>query len=132
MVLTAGASNTTRASAALAELCQTYWYPLYAYVRRRGYSAHDAEDLTQGFFARLLKLRSLAGVSREKGRFRAFLLASLKHYLADERDRASAQKRDVRRTISLDGQAAEERYRIEPAHTLSPERLRALNGRSPF
>ena len=85
-VLTAAGSDTTRAQAALEKLCQIYWYPLYAYARRRGYSAADAEDLTQGFFARLLKLESLADVCREKGKFRSFLLAGMNHYLADERD----------------------------------------------
>jgi len=123
VVLRAGRSDTTRAQAALADLCQTYWYPLYAYARRRGRSPHDAEDATQGFFARLLKLHSLAGVQREKGRFRAFLLASMKHYLADEHDHASAQKRDLALTVSLDAQAAEERYRFEPADPVTPEQL---------
>jgi RNA polymerase sigma factor (sigma-70 family) len=122
-VLTAACSDTTRARAALEKLCQTYWYPLYAYARRRGHSPPDAEDLTQGFFARLLKLNSLADVRREKGKFRAFLLASMNHYLADEWDRARAQRRDVRRTISLDTGAAETRYRREPADQLTPERL---------
>ncbi len=123
VVLRAGHSNTTRSQAALAELCQTYWYPLYAYARRRGCSPHDAEDATQGFFAKLLKLNSLADVEREKGRFRAFLLASMKHYLADQHDHASAQKRDRACTISLDAQAAEERYRFEPVETVTPEQL---------
>ena len=123
VVLRAGRSDTTRAQAALADLCQTYWYPLYAYARRRGCSPHDAEDATQGFFARLLKLHSLAGVQKEKGRFRAFLLASMKHYLADEHDHASAQKRDRALTMSLDAQAAEERYRFEPADPVTPEQL---------
>jgi RNA polymerase sigma-70 factor (ECF subfamily) len=122
-VLTAGCSDTARARQALAELCQAYWFPLYAYARRRGHGPHDAEDLTQGFFARLLKMQSLAGVSREKGKFRAFLLASMNHYLADEWDRACAQKRDIHRTISLDAEAAENRYRAEPVEHLTPERL---------
>src|SRR5436309_1920751 len=95
VVLTAGHGDCTGARDALASLCQTYWYPLYAYVRRCGYGAADAEDLTQGFFARLLELHSLADVRRERGKFRSFLLASLNHYLADEWDRASAAKRDV-------------------------------------
>ncbi len=123
VVLRAGRSDTTRAQAALAELCQTYWYPLYAYARLRGCSPHDAEDATQGFFARLLKLDSLAAVKREKGRFRAFLLVSMKHYLADQRDHASARKRDKALTISLDAQVAEERYRCEPVDTVTPEHL---------
>ncbi|HWB58319.1 MAG TPA: sigma-70 family RNA polymerase sigma factor [Chthoniobacteraceae bacterium] len=120
-VLDAGRSDNTRARAALAELCQAYWYPLYACIRRKGHSPEDAEDLTQGFFARLLKLKSLAGVRRERGRFRAFLLASLNHFLADEWDRASAQKRDVRRTIALDLADAERRYQHAMADRLTPE-----------
>lgn len=122
-VLAAARSDTVRARAALGELCQTYWYPLYAYVRRRGRNPQDAEDLTQGFFERLLKLNSLAGVSRESGKFRAFLLASMNHYLADAWARASAQKRDARRTISLDAEIAEGRYLNEAADHLTPERL---------
>lgn len=123
VVLTAAESNTTLARAALDKLCQTYWYPLYAYLRRRGYCAADAEDLTQGYFARLLKLDSLATVCREKGRFRSFLLSGLNHFLADEWDRAKAQKRDVRRTVSLDTESAETRYRRDPADTKTPEYL---------
>ena len=123
VVLRAGRSDTGRAQTALAELCRTYWYPLYAYARRHGFGPQDAEDATQGFFAKLLRLHSLAGVEQAKGRFRAFLLASMKHYLADEREHASAQKRDRSRTISLDAGAAEERYRFEPAETATPEQL---------
>ena len=123
VVLTAGRQDTGRAREALAQLCRTYWFPLYAYARRRGHSPADAEDLTQGFFARLLELNSLADVRREKGKFRAFLLAAMNHYLADEWDRASAQKRDAQRTISLDAQSAETRYGHEPADTVTPERL---------
>ena len=122
VVLRAGRADTERAHEALAELCRAYWYPLYAYVRRRGYSAPDAEDLTQGFFARLLRLNSLATVRRDKGKFRAFLLASLKHFLEDERDRAHAQCRDIRRTISFDMEGAEIRYLREPADHLTAER----------
>lgn len=121
-VLAAGQGDCTRARQALETLCATYWYPLYAYVRRRGYGPADAEDLTQGFFARLLELRSLADVQRQRGKFRSFLLASLNHYLADEWDRASAQKRDVRRTISLDARQAETRYGQAPDRD-TPERL---------
>jgi RNA polymerase sigma-70 factor (ECF subfamily) len=123
VVLTAGRSDSTRARTALEQLCQTYWYPLYAYVRRRGYSSADAEDLTQGFLARLLELESLADVRREKGRFRSFLLASMNHYLSDQRDRVLAKKRGAQQTISLDSHAAETRYGREPADTTTPERL---------
>jgi len=124
VVLAAGrGGDAESAHAALGELCQTYWYPLYAYVRRRGYGPHDAEDRVQGFFARLIRLNSLAALSRGEGRFRAFLLASLKHYLADEWDRDSAGKRDARRTVSWDALEADARYAAEPADRLSPERL---------
>src|SRR5579863_7427661 len=123
LVLHAGRSDSTAAREALAQLCQTYWYPLYAYVRRRGYSPEDAEDLTQGFFARLLKLDSLAEVRRERGKFRSFLLASLNHFLSDAWDRQRAQKRGQGRVISLDATLAEERWSREPADTLTPEKL---------
>ncbi len=117
VVLTAGRGQ----SRALEDLCRTYWYPLYAYVRRRGYLAHEAEDLTQEFFARLLAKNYLADVEREKGKFRSFLLASLKHFLANEWDKARAQKRGGRFTfISAD---AETKYRAEPADELSPDKL---------
>jgi len=123
MVLRAARADTTRARAALEDLCQAYWYPLYAYARRRGYSPHDAEDLTQGFFARILKLNSLAEVGRERGKFRAFMLAAMNHFISDEWDRTSAQKRAAQRTISLDAEMAENRYRSEPADKLTPESL---------
>nr|MDQ3622931.1 RNA polymerase subunit sigma-24 [Verrucomicrobiota bacterium] len=123
MIRRARGTDTTAARDALAELCQNYWHPLYAYVRRSGCAPHDAEDLTQGFFARLLRLDSLAKVSREQGKFRAFLLASLKHFLADESDFASALRRDARVTISLDAAEAEERYRAVPAETLTPDQV---------
>ena len=123
MVLHAGRNDTTRAQEALALLCRTYWYPIYAYVRRRGYSPEDAEDLTQGFFARLLELNSLADVRREKGKFRSFLLASLNHFLSDEWDRARAQKRGHGRVISLDTDAAETRFGREPADASTREKM---------
>lgn len=120
-VLAAARCDTTRAQRALAELCQTYWYPLYAYARRRGHGPQDAEDITQGFFERLLELKSLAGVSSEKGKFRAFLLGSMNHYLASEHERATAQKRDVKRTLSLDTETAEHRFLHEPVDRRTPE-----------
>jgi RNA polymerase sigma-70 factor (ECF subfamily) len=123
MILQAGRSDSSAARDALAQLCQTYWYPLYAYVRRRGNSPEDAEDLTQGFFGRLLELGSLADVNREKGKFRSFLLASLNHYLSDAWDRARAQKRGQGRVISLDARQAEDRLSREPADALTPEKL---------
>jgi RNA polymerase sigma factor (sigma-70 family) len=99
---------------AIAALCRTYWTPLYSYVRRRGHGPADAEDLTQGFFARLLRLESLTQVRRERGRFRAFLLAALKHYLADERDRERAAKRGAGLLEALNARDAETRYQCEP------------------
>jgi len=124
VVLAAGrAVDTATALAALDELCKTYWYPLYAYVRRKGYNSHDAEDRVQGFFARLNRLNSLAATDRDKGKFRAFLLAGMKHYLADEWGREAAGRRDVRKTVFWDAIEAETRYVLEPADHLTPERL---------
>jgi RNA polymerase sigma-70 factor (ECF subfamily) len=108
----------------MAELCRSYWYPLYAFIRRHGHDAHEAEDLTQEFFARLLAKQFLAGAQREKGRFRTFLLMAVKRFLANEYDRAQAQKRGGGQTIvSLDGLEPEARYRREPVHSLTAERL---------
>jgi RNA polymerase sigma-70 factor (ECF subfamily) len=116
-----GAGN---ARAALAALCELYWYPLYAYVRRRVKSADAALDLTQGFFAHLLEKNALASADRTRGKFRTFLLACCDHYLGDERDRGLARKRGGGRApLSLDLRAAEERYRCEPADPQTPERL---------
>ena len=124
VVLAAGRSQTTQARAALAELCQTYWYPLYVYVRRRGYNPHDAQDLTQAFFARLLERQSLASADPERGRFRSFMLASMNHFLASEWEKVRAQKRGGGREIlSLDLVAAEQRFDLEPASTDSPDKL---------
>jgi RNA polymerase sigma-70 factor (ECF subfamily) len=124
VVLAAGHSGSQQANVALEELCRTYWYPLYAYVRRHGHSREDAEDLTQGFFARLLEKNYLEGVTSEKGRFRAFLLVALKRFLANEWDRANRQKRGGGMApLSLDWQDAETRYQINPSHELSPDKL---------
>jgi RNA polymerase sigma-70 factor (ECF subfamily) len=124
VVLAAGRRSTPQADQALEELCRTYWYPLYAFVRRQGHSKEDAEDLTQAFFARFLEKNYLEGLRSEKGRFRAFLLASLKHFLANEWDRASRQKRGGGTTpLSLDWQSADSRYQIDPADVLSPDKL---------
>jgi RNA polymerase sigma factor (sigma-70 family) len=121
VVLTAGRSDTTRARIALEKLCQTYWYPLYAYVRRRGYSPEDAQDLTQEFFACLLERNAVATVAPEKGRFRSFLLASMNHFLADEWDKARAQKRGGGKVMLLDFQTAETRLGEHTAAGLTPE-----------
>ena len=122
VVLSAGDRESPQAADALERLCRAYWYPLYAYVRRDGSSPEDAQDLTQAFFARLLSKDYLADVRREKGRFRSFLLACLRHFLADERDRARAIKRGGGRTpLSLDAQDAEGRYMMEPKDELTAE-----------
>jgi RNA polymerase sigma factor (sigma-70 family) len=110
------------ADAALASLCQAYWYPLYVFIRRQTGSADEAEDLTQEFFARFLEKDFLGDVDRAKGRFRNFLLVCCKHFLSNERDRARAQKRG-RPQLSLDFASADGRYGLEPAHDLTPERL---------
>ena len=124
VVLRAGHVESAGGAEALSELCQTYWYPLYAYVRRQGHPPHDAEDLTQGFFARLLEKNYVADARREKGRFRTFLLTALKHYLANEWDRQHAQKRGGFHTvISIDGDEAESRFSEEPVHDVTPEVL---------
>jgi DNA-directed RNA polymerase specialized sigma24 family protein len=124
VVLAAGKGPSPEAQQALERLCRSYWYPLYVYVRRQDYSPEDAQDLTQGFFERLLERNYLDDVDRAKGRFRAFLLAALKHFLSDERDRQRAAKRGAGQTIlSLDTQSAEERYRLEPVDVSSPDKL---------
>jgi DNA-directed RNA polymerase specialized sigma24 family protein len=118
-MIAASRGNAERGSESLARLCQDYWFPLYAYVRRRGYSAEDAQDLTQAFFARLLEKNWVSGADRSKGRFRTFLLAAMTHFLADEWDRASARKRGggaVLLSVSFD--TAEARYVDEPADQL--------------
>jgi len=124
VVLTAGLSDSTRAQAALANLCQAYWYPLYAYVRRRGYGPHDAQDLTQEFFARLLQQNWLAQADRERGRFRTFLLSALNHFLTNEWHKAQAQKRGGGvQTVPLQLDTAETRYGQEPADRLAPDQV---------
>jgi RNA polymerase sigma-70 factor (ECF subfamily) len=122
VVLAAGQSADSHSSAALEQLCRIYWYPLYAYVRRRGHSLEDAQDLTQEFLARLLAKHGLDNVHPNKGRFRSFLLASLNHFLANDWDKAQALKRGGgTMAISLDD--AETRYRLEPREEMSPERI---------
>lgn len=124
VVLAAGRNDTTRARDALARLCQTYWHPLYAYVRRLGNSPPDAQDLTQEFFARLLAKNYLAEADESRGRFRSFLLAALKHFLANEWHKARAQKRGGGQIpISIDFGTAETSFHHEPADTLTPEKI---------
>lgn len=122
VVAEAGKVGTPAAKAALSELCATYWYPLYAYVRRRGHSQEDAQDLTQAFFARLLEKNVVLAADPARGRFRAFLLGSLKNFLANEWDRVHAQKRGGGiAPLSLDFETADERFQREPATHLTPE-----------
>ena len=124
VVLAATREPSPQAAQALAELCRTYWYPLYAYVRRKGYDVADAQDLTQGFFARLLEKNYMGTVDRRKGKFRSFLLASLEHFLAKEWTRAHRLKRGGGYTIiPLDSADSEQRYRLEPADDWTAERI---------
>jgi RNA polymerase sigma-70 factor (ECF subfamily) len=124
MVLTAADPASPGSDVALGELCQTYWYPIYAFVRRQG-NAHDqAQDLTQEFFARMLEKRYIDDVGPEKGRFRTFLLVCLKRFLANEWDKARAKKRGGGKTpIPIDFQDAEGRYSLEPGHDVTAQRI---------
>jgi RNA polymerase sigma factor (sigma-70 family) len=123
VVLTAGHSDTTHAQEALAKLCQTYWYPLYAHVRRRGHSPEDAKDLTQEFFARLLEQQSIANADPERGRFRSFMLGAMNHFLATEWAKLQTQKRGSgRKPLSLDLAAADLRFDLEPADSATPDK----------
>lgn len=124
VVLQAGGKTSSVAQAALEKLCHAYWYPLYIHVRRLGWGAEESKDLTQQFFARFLERKYLQLADPERGRFRSFLLTSLKHFLADEWDKSRAQKRGGgQKVISWDGLDPEERYRNEPAEKLSPDRI---------
>src|SRR5439155_9409014 len=116
MVLAARDKDGKVAHEALATLCSTYWYPLYAFIRRQGSSPHEAEDLTQGFFFHFLERHALGSVQPAAGKFRSFPLACLKNFLANERERAHAQRRASDRTlVSLDSTDAATRYSLEPA-----------------
>lgn len=124
LVLAAADRTSPRRQQALADLCGAYWYPLYAFARREGRPPAEAEDLTQEFFARLLEKSYLKGVEAERGRFRTFLLLCFKRFMANDHDRATAQKRGGPQPLaSLDFSAAEARYQHEPAHVLTPERI---------
>jgi DNA-directed RNA polymerase specialized sigma24 family protein len=113
VVLAAGRQHSPQAARALEELCRTYWFPLYAYVRRRGHTREDAEDLTQAFFTRLLEKNSFASLDAGKGKFRAFLLASVKHFLANARDKAHTLKRGGGSIpLSLDWQTADTQFQV--------------------
>jgi RNA polymerase sigma factor (sigma-70 family) len=124
MVLAAAHDDGTGGEQALAKLYSAYRYPLYAFARRRGHSSHEAEDLTQEFFARLLQKDMLCSLKRDGGKFRSYLLATFKCFLANEWHKAHAQKRGGKQTvISLDEEQAEDRYRREPSHNVTPEKL---------
>ncbi|MCH8218637.1 MAG: sigma-70 family RNA polymerase sigma factor [Planctomycetes bacterium] len=123
VVLAAGKSSPS-AHQAMETLCRTYWFPLYAYLRRKGKSAHQAEDLVQAFFARLLEKRDFNSADPHKGKFRSYLLAGLNHFVANQYARDHAQKRCPTQTpISLGALNAENRYELEPSSQLSPEKL---------
>jgi len=124
VVLAAGNADSTCARDALSSLCQTYWYPLYAYARRCGHSPHDAQDLTQAFFARILEENWMAKSNPQRGRFRSFLLASMRHFMVNEWKKEHRQKRGGGQTIlSLNDDSAEDRYRLEPVEKKTPENL---------
>jgi RNA polymerase sigma factor (sigma-70 family) len=123
LVVAAGDPRHKEAHSALVSLCENYWYPLYAYLRRRGHSADQAQDLTQEFFIRVLEGRYLHRADPEKGRFRSFIMTSLKFFVADEEDRHRARKRGGGMVVSLEFSSGEERYQREPAHDETPERI---------
>jgi RNA polymerase sigma factor (sigma-70 family) len=123
LVVTAGDPRRKEARSALVSLCENYWYPLYAYLRRRGYAADQAQDLTQEFFVRVLEGRYLDRADPEKGRFRSFILTSLKFFVADEEDRQRAHKRGGGALLPLEFPSGEDRYQREPAHEETPERI---------
>jgi RNA polymerase sigma factor (sigma-70 family) len=124
LVLAAGDSAALEHEQALSRLCQAYWFPLYAYLRRQAHDPHQTEDYIQGFFAHLLEKRALCRANRNRGRFRSFLLSSLKNFLRDEWDRTHSQKRGGdKKIVSLDAMTAEARYALEPADRLSPNKL---------
>ena len=124
LVLAAGKGAAADAQEALANLCQTYWYPLYAYVRRQGHQPDDAQDLTQAFFARLLEKHYLQSADPERGRFRSFLLTAFKRFLSKEHDRERTKRRGGgRKLLPLDFEAGERRYSLEPAHEVTAERI---------
>jgi RNA polymerase sigma factor (sigma-70 family) len=123
LVVAAGDPQRKDARSALVSLCENYWYPLYAYLRRRGYAPDQAQDLTQEFFMRVLEGRYLDRADPEKGRFRSFILTSLKFFAADERDRQRAQKRGGGAVMSFEFSSGEERYQREPGHDETPDRI---------
>lgn len=124
VVLAAGGRDNAHATVALERLCSAYWYPIYAFIRRRGFDRCNAEDLTQSFFAYLLEKEMLKKVNQQKGKFRSFLLAALTNFLANEWDKQQTLKRGgQRQIISLDEIIGEDHYVHEPIETLTPEML---------
>lgn len=124
VVLRAGETHSPESSAALERLCRNYWFPLFAFIRRKGHREEDARDLTQQFFASLLARKDLRTVRASKGRFRTFLLAAMTHFLSNERDRAHAAKRGGGQVpVSFDEMTPEELRRYEPATHLTPDKL---------
>src|SRR5437660_12132502 len=123
LVVAAGDPHREETRSALVSLCENYWYPLYAYLRRRGYPADQAQDLAQEFFIRVLEGQYLDRADPDKGRFRSFLLTSLKFFAADEGDRQRALKRGGGMVVPLEFSSGEERYQREPAHDETPERI---------
>src|SRR3954451_15222597 len=126
LVLAAGQNNATRSRDAMSQLCGLYWYPLYAYIRRQGLDVDQAQDLTQAFFAVLLEKNYIEEARRERGKFRSFLLACLKHFLLNERDREVALKRGggtVPISLEMGLNDAESQYTLDPGHDVTPERV---------
>jgi RNA polymerase sigma factor (sigma-70 family) len=124
VVLAAGQTNSPEMEAALEALCKSYWFPIYSYIRRRGHEHQNALDLAQGFFEMLLEKKNLAGIDPHRGRFRSFLLTVLNGYLANQYDRETAQKRGGgKKIISLDDDTIENRYQLEPATNLTPDKI---------
>jgi RNA polymerase sigma factor (sigma-70 family) len=124
VVLVSAQSKAPGSKQAFADLCKLYWYPLYAFIRHRGHSPEDSEDLVQGFFLHLVEHKTLSRVNQSKGKFRSFLLASLQNFLSDEADRARCLKRGGKAEfVQLDLEGAEDRYGLESADTLSPEKI---------
>jgi RNA polymerase sigma factor (sigma-70 family) len=124
VVLVSAQNHAPGYKEALADLCKLYWYPLYAFIRHRGYSSEDAQDLVQGFFLHLIEYKTLSRVDRSKGKFRSFLLASLQNFLSNEADRARCLKRGGKAEfVYLDVEEAEDRYGLEPVEELTPEKI---------
>ena len=124
LVVAAAGEPGEASQMALADLCQAYWYPVYAFIRRRGHTAEDARDLAQEFFATLLEKGYLADADPDRGRFRAFLLTAVARFVSKQHERAAAQKRGGgRQTLSLNFEEGESRYQHEPSHDWTPERI---------